>query len=62
MVAAAIRSVFAQNSRAEGSKTSRHVADQLRNRLVKLAALMDEAEADVITFRAFPSIPPARAA
>ena len=54
MVAAAIRSVFAQNTQAEGSKTWRHVADQLRARLPKLAALMDEAEADVIAFMAFP--------
>ena len=44
MVAAAIRSVFAQNTRAEGSKTWHHRADQLRARLPKLAALMDEAD------------------
>ncbi len=44
MVAAAIRSVFAQNTQAEGSKTWRHRADQLRARLPKLAALMDEAD------------------
>ena len=43
MVTAAIGSVFAQNTKAEGSKTWRHVADQLRARLPKLAALMDEA-------------------
>jgi transposase-like protein len=57
MVAAAIRSVFAQNTQAEGSKTWRHVADQLRARLPKLAALMDEAEADVIAFMAFMAFP-----
>ena len=54
MVAAAIRAVFAQETQAEGSKAWRHVADQLRPRLPKLAALMDEAEADVIAFMAFP--------
>lgn len=54
MVAAAIRAVFAQNTQAEGSKVWRQVADQLRARLPKLAALMDEAEADVIAFMAFP--------
>ena len=54
LVAAAISSVFAQNTQAEGSKTWRHVADQLYARLPKLAALMDEAEAAVIAFMAFP--------
>lgn len=54
MVAAAIRSVFAQETQAEGSRVWRQVADQLRARLPKLAVLMDEAEADVIAFMAFP--------
>ena len=54
MVAAAIRSVFAQETQAEGSTAWRHVADQLRPRFPKLAALMDGAEADVIAFMAFP--------
>jgi len=54
MVAAAIRTVFAQDTQAAASKTWRHVADQLRPRLPKLAALMDDAEADVIAFMAFP--------
>ena len=53
MVAAAIRSVFAQDTQAEGSKAWRHVADHLRPRFPKLAALMDGAEADVIAFMAF---------
>ena len=57
MVAAAIRSVFAQNTQAEGSKTWRHVADQFLARLPKLAALMDEAEAAVTALMAFPTIP-----
>ena len=54
MVAAAIRTVFAQDDQAAASQTWRRVADQLRARLPKLAALMDEAEADVIAFMAFP--------
>ena len=53
-VAAAIRSVLAQENQAEGSKAWRHVADQLRPRFPKLAALMDDAEADVIAFMASP--------
>lgn len=54
MVAAAIRTVFGQDTQAAASKTWRHVADQLRPRFPKLAALMDDAEADVIAFMAIP--------
>ena len=54
MVSAAIRSVFAQDNQDAASQTWRHVADQLRQRFAKLAALMDEAEEDVIAFMAFP--------
>lgn len=54
MVAAAIRTVFAQDTQAAASKTWRQVADQLRPRIPKLAALMDGAETDVIAFMAFP--------
>ena len=54
MVSAAIRSVFAQDNQAAASQTWRHVSDQLRPRFAKLAGLMDEAEADVIAFMAFP--------
>ncbi len=54
MVSAAIRSVFAQDNQAAASQTWRHVADQLRKRFGKLAALMDDAEADVLAFMAFP--------
>lgn len=54
MVAAAIRTVFMQADHATASKTWRQVADQLRARIPKLAAMMDEAEADVIAFMAFP--------
>ena len=54
MVSAAIRSVFAQENQGAASQTWRHVADQLRQRFGKLAALMEDAEADVIAFMAFP--------
>lgn len=53
MVAAVIRTVFMQETQAAASKTWRQVANQLRPRLPKLAALMDDAEADVIAFMAF---------
>ena len=53
MVAAAIRTVFAQDTQAAASKTWRRVADQLRPRIPKLAALTDDAEADVMAFMAF---------
>ncbi len=43
-----------QADHAAASKIWRQVADQLRQRIPKLAAMMDEAEADVITFKAFP--------
>ena len=54
MVAAAIRTVFMQADHGTASTIWRQVADQLRARLPKLAALMDEAEADVIAFMAYP--------
>ena len=54
MVAAAIRTVFMQADQTTASKTWRQVADQLRQRIPKLAAMMDEAEADVIAYLAFP--------
>ena len=54
MVAAAIRTVFAQPDRAAAGLAWRHVADQLRQRFPKLGALMDEAEHDVLAFMGFP--------
>jgi putative transposase len=55
MVAAAIRTVFAQETPQAASAAWRHVADQLRPRFPKLAALMDDAEADVLAYKAFPA-------
>jgi len=53
-VAALIRTAFAQETEAEARRQWRVVADQLRERLPKLAKLMDEAEADVLAFMTFP--------
>ena len=55
MVAAAIRQAFLQADVAAAHETWRHVADQLRPRWPKLAALMDESEHDVLAYIAFPA-------
>jgi len=54
MLAALIRTVFAQDTEADARRQWRAVADQLRAKSPKLAKLMDEAEADVLAFMAFP--------
>jgi putative transposase len=54
MVAALIRTVFAQESEADARRQWRNVADQLRERFTKIGALMDEAEADVLAHMSFP--------
>jgi putative transposase len=53
-VAALIRTTFAQETEADARRQWRVVADQLRERLPRLAKLMDEAEADVLAFMTFP--------
>ena len=55
MVAAAIRQAFLQPDAAAAHQTWRHVADQLRPRWPKLAALMDESEHDVLAYLTFPA-------
>ena len=55
MVSAAIRTAFAQETPAAASVAWRHVADQLRTRFPKLATLMDEAETEVLAYKAFPA-------
>jgi putative transposase len=47
IVAAAIRQAFPQTDAEAAHQTWRHVADQLRGRWAKLAALMDESKHDV---------------
>ena len=43
-----------QPDHTSATKTWRHAADQLRARWPKLGALMDDAEADVLAYVAFP--------
>ncbi len=54
MVAALIRTVFAQETETDARRQWRAVADQLRAKFAKIAKLMDEAEADVLAFMTFP--------
>jgi len=54
MVAAMIRTAFAQDEASAARQQWRHVADSLRQRFPKLAALMDQAEAEVLAFMTFP--------
>src|SRR5215212_9099868 len=54
MVAAAIRQAFLQPDAEAAHQTWRQVADQLRPRWPKLAALMDDSEHDVLAYMAFP--------
>src|SRR5215218_6362012 len=55
MVAAALRQAFLQADQASASQVWRQVADQLRPRWPKLAALMDESEHDVLAYTGFPA-------
>jgi putative transposase len=54
VVAAFIGTAFVQDDAEAASKQWRAVADQLRAKVPKLAAIMDEAEADVLAFMTFP--------
>jgi transposase-like protein len=54
VVSAFIATAFAQNDAAAATTQWRRVADQLRPKLPKLAALMDEAESDVLATMSFP--------
>jgi transposase-like protein len=55
VVAAFITTAFAQNDEEAAKLQWRKVADQLRPTLPKLAALMDESEADVLAYMGFPA-------
>lgn len=55
VVSAFIATAFAQETPEAAKQQWRGVADQLRPRLPKLAALMDDAEADVLAYMTFPS-------
>jgi putative transposase len=54
MVAATIRTVFVQPDAAAAREQWRRVADSFRSRFPRLAALLDEAEADVLAYLTFP--------
>jgi putative transposase len=54
MVASYIRTAFAQDTETAARAQWRKVADQLRPKLPKLAALMDDAEDDVLAHMAWP--------
>src|SRR3954462_15484285 len=55
MVAAALRQAFLQADETAAHQVWRQVADQLRPRWSKLAALMDEGEHDVLAYMGFPA-------
>src|SRR4051794_36660346 len=55
MVAAALRQAFLQADETSAHQVWRQVADQLRPRWSKLAALMDESEHDVPAYTGFPA-------
>jgi putative transposase len=55
VVAAALRQAFLQPDAAAAHQTWRQVADQLRARWPKLAALMDDSEHDVLAYMTFPA-------
>ena len=55
IISAWIGTDFAQDDAAAARKQWREVADQARPRVSKLAALMNEAETDVLAYMAFPA-------
>ena len=54
MVAAAIRTAFVQETEKEAHAEWRTVADRLRERFPRAAAIMDDAEYDVLAYMSFP--------
>jgi transposase-like protein len=55
VVSAFVATAFAQDDATSAKQQWRHVADQLRPKLPKLAMLMDEAEEDVLAYMTFPA-------
>src|SRR5260370_7543907 len=55
VVSAFIGTAFAQNDADAARAQWRQVADQLRQRVKKLAEFMDEAETDVLAYMSFPA-------
>jgi transposase-like protein len=60
VVAAFIATAFAQEDAETARSQWRQVADHIRPKVAKLAALMDEAETDVLAFMSFPKSLPSR--
>jgi putative transposase len=54
VVSAFVATAFAQDDAGAATQQWRRVADQLRPKVPKLAALMDEAEPDVLAYMTFP--------
>jgi putative transposase len=54
VISAFIATAFAQNDAKAASQQWRHVADQIRPKVPKLATLLDEAEIDVLAYMSFP--------
>jgi putative transposase len=54
VVSAFVGTAFAQDDEAAAKAQWRQVADQLRPRVAKLAAFMDDAETDVLAYMTFP--------
>jgi putative transposase len=55
VVAAFLATAFAQDTAAAAKAQWRQVADQVRPKLPKLSALLDQAEDDVLAFMTFPN-------
>jgi putative transposase len=55
VVSAFIATAFAQDDAKQAKAQWRRVSDQLKPKVPKLAALMDEAEADVLAYMSFPA-------
>jgi transposase-like protein len=55
VISAFIATAFAQNDAEAARQQWRHVADQIRPKVPKLATLLDEAETDVLAYMSFPA-------
>jgi putative transposase len=56
VISAFIATAFAQNDAEAARQQWRHVADQIRLKVPKLASIMDEAETDVLAYMSFPPV------
>jgi putative transposase len=55
VISAFIATAFAQDDAKAASQQWRHIADQIRPKVPKLATLLDQAEADVLAYMSFPA-------